>query len=74
MPDVSLTAEEQEEYAAASADVDTYLDETLIKFVIGELDVDNDAVWAEYISSLESLGVDTMIEIYEAAYERYLGA
>lgn len=74
MPDVSLTAEEQEDYAAASADVDTYLDETLIKFVIGELDVDDDAVWEEYISSMESLGVNTMIEIYEAAYARYMGA
>ena len=71
-PDVSLTAEEQEDYAAASADVDTYLDETLVKFIIGELDVDDDAVWQEYLNSLESLGVGTMIEIYEAAYERYL--
>lgn len=73
-PDVTLTAEEQEDYAAASADVDTYLDETLIKFVIGELDVNDDAVWQDYLESLSSLGVDTMIEIYTAALDRYNNA
>ena len=71
MPDVTLTAEEQEDYAAASADVDTYLDETLIKFIIGEIDVDDDAEWQTYLDSLDSLGVQTMVEIYQAAYERY---
>lgn len=73
-PDVSLTAEEQENYAAAAADVDTYLDETLIKFVIGDLDVDDDAVWQEYLDTMDSLGSGTMIEIYEAALERYQAA
>ena len=70
-PDVSLTAEEQEEYAAASADVETYLDETLIQFIIGDLDVDDDAVWQEYLDAMDSLGVGTMIDIYEAALSRY---
>lgn len=73
-PDVSLTAEEQENYAAAAADVDTYLDETLIKFVIGDLDVDDDTVWQEYLDTMDSLGSGTMIEIYEAALERYQAA
>ena len=70
-PDVSLTAEEQEKYAAASADVETYLDETLIQFIIGDLDVDDDAVWQEYLDAMDSLGVGTMIDIYEAALSRY---
>ena len=72
-PDVTLTAEEQEEYAAASADVDTYMDEVLIKFIIGDLDIDDDAVWEDYLSKMEGLGVNTMIEIYEAALDRYNG-
>lgn len=73
-PDVSLDAEEQESYAAAAADVDTYLDETLIKFIIGDLDVDDDGTWQEYLDTLDGLGVGTMIEIYEAALERYQAA
>lgn len=70
-PDVTLTADEQENYASAAADVDTYLDETLIKFVIGDLDVDDDQVWQDYLTKLDGLGVNTMIEIYQNALERY---
>lgn len=70
-PDVTLTADEQENYASAAADVDTYLDEALIKFVIGDLDVDDDQVWQDYLTKLEGLGVNTMIEIYQDALERY---
>lgn len=73
-PDVTLTADEQENYASAAADVDTYLDETLIKFVIGDLDVDDDQVWQEYLTKLDGLGVNTMIEIYQNALERYRAA
>lgn len=72
-PDVTLTAEEQEEYAAANADVDTYMDEALVKFIIGDLDIDDDAVWEDYLAKMEGLGVNTMIEIYEAALDRYNG-
>ena len=71
MPAVSLSIEEQEEYSAVATDVETYLDENVAKFIIGDLDVNDDAVWQNYLDDLESLGVNTMIEIYSAALERY---
>lgn len=71
MPQVSLTAEEQEDYSAVSTDVTTYLDETIVKFITGDMDVDDDSVWQEYLDTLDALGVNTMIEIYSAALERY---
>ena len=71
MPQVSLTVDEQEAYNAVSTDVETYLDETLTKFIIGDLDINDDAAWEDYLSDLESLGVNTMIESYSAALERY---
>lgn len=46
-------------------------DEAIDKFIIGAWDVDDDAVWEEYVETMKSLGVDTMIEIYTAALERY---
>ena len=69
LPTLSLTAEEMETYSAKSNDVSTYMDEVIIKLMIGDMDVE--AEWDNYIASLESLGVNEMIEIYEAAYERY---
>lgn len=46
-------------------------DEAIDKFIIGAWDVNDDAVWEEYVETMKSLGVDTMIEIYTAALERY---
>lgn len=46
-------------------------DEAIDKFIIGAWDVNDDAVWEEYVETMKSLGVDTMIEIHTAALERY---
>lgn len=74
MPEVVLTTEETEKYAKINSDVQTYLDETLVKFFIGDLDVNDDAAWNSYLSELDSLGVQDMIDIYTAALERYHSA
>lgn len=73
MPQVVLTTEEQDEYSRVSNDVDTYMDETIVKFIIGEIDPNDDAAWNEYVSSMKRLGADTMLEVYQAALERYNG-
>ena len=72
MPQVSLTADEQMRYSAAANDVETYMDETITKLIIGDMDINDDAVWDEYVSTMNSLGADEMIEIYQAAYDRFL--
>ena len=71
MPQVSLTTAEQETYSAKASDVETYLDETLIKFIIGDLDINDDAVWEGYLADLDSLGLGDMIDVYSAALERF---
>ena len=71
MPQVTLTIEESEEYSAVATDVETYLDETLMKFIRGDMDINDDAVWQEYLDTLDALGVNTMIEIYQAALNRF---
>lgn len=68
-PTLNLTADEEARYSAASSDVETYMDEVIIKFMIGDMDID--AEWDSYLETMESLGVNEMIDIYEAAYERY---
>ena len=71
MPQVTLTLEESEAVAAVSTDVETYLDEAIAKFIRGDLDIDDDTEWENYLEDMESLGVDIMIEAYSAALERY---
>jgi putative aldouronate transport system substrate-binding protein len=69
LPTLSLTAEEEEVYSAANSDVETYMDEVIIKFIIGDMDID--AEWDTYLQTMESLGVQDMIDTYNAAYTRY---
>ena len=71
LPDLSLTVEESEEYSAVASDVETYLDECMDKFITGAMDINDDDVWQEYLDTMEAMGVNTMIEIYAAALERY---
>ena len=69
MPEVAVTQDESEEYARAYNDVKTYADEMTLKFIIGVEDID--AGWDKYISTLENFGLQTMLDIQQAALERY---
>jgi len=38
------------------------------------LDVNDDAVWAEYLDNMDRLGVQDMIDAYSSAMERFEAA
>ena len=69
MPEVAVTQAESEEYARAYNDVKTYADEMTLKFITGVEDID--AGWDKYIATLENFGLQTMLDIQQAALERY---
>ena len=69
---VPLEAEESTEYNAALNEVSTYSAAQIAKFITGEADLDTQ--WDEYVSTCESLGVQTMIDIYTDAVARYNAA
>lgn len=71
MPQISLTTEETEEYTRYRADIDTYMDETIVKFIIGDLDPNNDADWNSYIECMDGLGIQVILDIYQTALDRY---
>ena len=39
------------------------------QFIIGAVDID--AEWENYVDTMNSLGVQDSVEIYQAAYDRY---
>ena len=43
--------------------------QTLLRFVLGESSLDG---WDDFVSTVKSNGIDTCIDLYQAAYERYL--
>jgi putative aldouronate transport system substrate-binding protein len=61
------TVEEGAQISALMADITTYVDEALVRFMQGALDVDRD--WDKYIADLKSIGVDTVIGLYQKQYD-----
>ena len=68
---IVLTAEEKEEIADALSQVKTYADTQINKIVIGELSMDE---WDATVEKFYDMGLDDVLEVYNAAYQRYLAA
>lgn len=68
-PVVSYTAEEVKERGDIQKDITTYLKQARAQFITGELDLDKD--WDTYVSTLEQMNLGRLLEIEQAAYDRY---
>lgn len=67
-PPVVLTPEESSEYSSLMADINTYVDEMSLKFVMGQESLDK---FDEYVESIKSMGIEDAIAIQQAALDRY---
>jgi putative aldouronate transport system substrate-binding protein len=63
-----LTQDEMDIYNDAFTDINAYITESTAKFITGEMDVA--AEWDNYISALEQMGLQDIIDVYQAAYDR----
>lgn len=68
MPNVFLTPEEQTEITALFSDLNPYVEQMEAKFVTGQEPLSN---WDKYVAQLKKMGSDRVVEIYQAAYDRW---
>lgn len=68
---VKFTAEENNELSLLETDLRSYKAEMETKMITGELDID--ATWDSWIEGLEARGMSRYVEIYQTAYDRYMG-
>ena len=66
---VSLTAEENTQVAAILSDILTYAGTMITKYIMGDEPMEN---FDDFISTMESMNIQEAIDIYQAAYDRYL--
>ena len=66
---VAMTADEGSEYSTIYADIDTFVSENLSKFMTGDKSFDE---WDSFIDQVYDMGIEDCIEIYQAAYDRYI--
>lgn len=68
VPPLALLPDEIEEYQELWSTIDTFVNESIIRFVVGDLDVDSD--WDAFVSQVEGAGLDRFVEMKQAAYDR----
>lgn len=70
----NFTIEENDELSALKTDVVTNCHNIYrAKFISGELDIEDDAVWNQYLEEIQSAGLEDLIYIYQTALDRMLG-
>ena len=67
---ISFTEEEQSMLAMYVL-LDDFVEREVAGFITGDKDIQDDAVWADYLASIEAMDVRTMIEIRQQAYDRW---
>ena len=67
----ALNSEETDIVQKYYTDISTYVSEQVGKYLIGEADIDT--TWDEYVATVESMGIDQVVEAYVSAGERYFG-
>ena len=63
-----LTQDETDTYNDAWTDINAYITESTAKFITGETDVETG--WDGFIKDLEKMGLQDIIDVYQAAYDR----
>lgn len=67
-PDVHFTKKEQDRINTLTPDIDKYVEQMEAKFVKGDEPLSN---WDKFVSTLKKLGVDELVKINQAAFDRY---
>ncbi|NSW92115.1 MAG: extracellular solute-binding protein [Firmicutes bacterium] len=68
VPGLSFSAEENSLISQKLTDIQTYVDEALVNFILGKKPMSE---WDNYVSTVKDMGIDKIIEIYEKSYERW---
>ena len=69
IPTLSLTEEETDIKADIMNDINTYVNEMVLKFIIGTEPLTN---WDTFVSTVEGMGLQKVIDVQQAALDRYL--
>jgi len=69
LPQVTMTAEENERYSEIMNAVKTYMQEEANKIITGRGSIEN---WSSVTERMKNMGIEEAIDIQNAAYQRYI--
>ena len=65
---LAYTADEIAALGTVKTDLETYVDECVTRFILGEMNLEGD--WNSYLTTLESIGMQNYLALSQAAYDR----
>ncbi len=65
---VIYSLEERDSITENLSTITTYFQESFSRFIVGDLDLEND--WDQYLAELENMGLSNYLEITQTAYDR----
>jgi putative aldouronate transport system substrate-binding protein len=68
LPPISQTPEESQEFSRIMNEINTYVNEMILKFTLGTESLSN---WDNYVNNIKRMGIDRAIELRNAALTRY---
>ena len=68
LPPITPTSDESKEASSIINEITTYRDEMALKFIFGAESLDN---FDQYVKNIQNMGLDRVLEIENAALERY---
>ncbi|SFL36478.1 putative aldouronate transport system substrate-binding protein [Paenibacillus sp. 1_12] len=68
IPPITHTTEESNEIAQIMADINAYVLETEIKYILGTISIDT---FDDNVNTLKKMGIEKAIKLKQAAYDRY---
>ena len=69
IPPIVLTTEESGIYSGIMSDIETYVSECSLKFIVGDMDIEKE--WDSYVAAVEGMNLEEALRCKRAAYERY---
>lgn len=70
LPNLFYTQEEQEQLTEWGTVVDKYISESIVGFITGTKNIDDDKQWVDYTKELENMGYGKMRDLVQGAYDR----
>lgn len=68
---LKLTEDEYDLYVDAWSDITTYVAQMHASFITGEIDIETG--WEEFLSTLDTMGLQDVLDVYQAALDRHNG-
>ncbi|MGI6537755.1 MAG: hypothetical protein ACOX22_05370 [Caldicoprobacterales bacterium] len=65
---IIYTSEEDLQISDIRSSLQTYIDECMVRFILGEMSIEND--WETYLKTLEDIGLQKYIDVSQVAYTR----